>query len=69
MVSNRCKLAVQEELTKLGLHFNSVNLGEVDVLENITIEQRRQLQDGLLNVGLELMDNSTTILIERIKIL
>jgi len=67
MVSNRCKLAVQEELTKLGLHFNSVNLGEVDVLENITIEQRKQLQDGLLNVGLELMDNSTTILIERIK--
>jgi hypothetical protein len=63
MVSNRCKLAVQEELTKLGLHFNNVNLGEVDVLENITIEQQKQLQDGLLNVGLELMNNSTTILI------
>lgn len=67
MVSNRCKLAVKEELTKLGIHFNTIDLGEVDVLENISTEQRKQLQDGLINVGLELMDDSKTILIERIK--
>jgi CheY-like chemotaxis protein/AraC-like DNA-binding protein len=67
MVSNRCKLAVQEELTKLGLHFNIVDLGEVDVLENITTEQRKQLQENLMTVGLELMADSKVILIERIK--
>ena len=33
MVSNRCKMAVKEELKKLGLHFMVVDLGEVEILE------------------------------------
>ena len=67
MVSNRCKLAVKEELTKLGLHFNIVDLGEVDVMENISAEQRAQLQVDLINIGLVLMEDNKAILIERIK--
>ena len=67
MVSNRCKLAVKEELTTLGLHFNIIELGEIDVMENISIEQRTQLRAALINIGLELMDDSKAILIERIK--
>jgi hypothetical protein len=50
MVSNRCKMAVKEELKKLGLHFIVVDLGEVDVMENITIDQRQQLKAGTLNL-------------------
>ena len=64
MVSNRCKIAVKEELTKLGLHFNIVDLGEVDIMENISTQQRLQLQNRLMNIGLELMDNNKSILIE-----
>src|ERR1017187_4402309 len=67
MVSNRCKAAVKEELKKLGLHFIVVDLGEVDVMENISDEQRTQLKIGLLNAGLELMDDKRAILIEKIK--
>jgi AraC-like DNA-binding protein/CheY-like chemotaxis protein len=67
MVSNRCKIAVKEELTKLGLYANIVALGEVEIMENISIEQREQLQECLLGIGLELMDNDKAILIERIK--
>ena len=67
MVSNRCKIAVKEELTKLGLHFNIVDLGEVDIMENISTQQRLQLQNRLIAIGLELMDNNKSILIERIK--
>ncbi len=67
MVSNRCKLAVKEELKKLGLHFSMVDLGEVDIMENISAEQREQLKIALINIGLELMDNNRTILIEKIK--
>ena len=67
MVSNRCKIAVKTELTKLGLHFNIVDLGEVDLMENISNLQRAKLQHGLMNIGLELMDNTKAILIERIK--
>jgi AraC-like DNA-binding protein len=67
MVSNRCKIAVKEELKKLGLHFIVVDLGEVEVLENIVPEQREQLRLALLNIGFELMDNKRSVLVEKIK--
>ncbi|SDX44218.1 helix-turn-helix domain-containing protein [Flavobacterium degerlachei] len=67
MVSNRCKMAVKEELKKLGLHFIVVDLGEVDVMENITLDQRQELKAGLLNSGFELMDDKKSMLIEKIK--
>ena len=67
MVSNRCKMAVKEELKKLGLHYIVVELGEVDIMEDITIEQRDELKLGLLNSGLELMDDKRAVLIEKIK--
>ena len=67
MVSNRCKMAVKEELKKLGLHFIVVELGEVEIMEKITGQQRQQLQTALLDSGLELMDDKRSVLIERIK--
>jgi AraC-like DNA-binding protein len=67
MVSNRCKSVVKEELKKLGLHFIVVDLGEVEILEEITEAQRIQLKAALLRAGLELMDDKKGILIEKIK--
>jgi AraC-like DNA-binding protein len=67
MVSNRCKLAVRDELKKLGLHFIVVDLGEVEIMENLTSEKRELLKRGLLDSGLELMDDKKAILIEKIK--
>ena len=67
MVSARCKMVVKEELKKLGLHFIVVDLGEVDVMEDISNEQREQLKAGLLSSGLELMDDKRAVLIEKIK--
>ncbi len=67
MVSARCKMAVKEELNKLGLHFMVVDLGEVEIMENITSEQRLVLKEALISSGLELMDDKKAILIEKIK--
>ena len=67
MVSIRCKMVVKDELKKLGLHYISVDLGEVEVMENITAEQRDQIKKALLCSGLELMDDKKAILIEKIK--
>jgi len=67
MVSNRCKMAVKEELKKLGLHFILVELGEVDIMEVLTKDQLEQLKAGLLVSGLELMDDKRSVLIEKIK--
>ena len=60
-------MMVKEELKKLGLHFIVVDLGEVDIMETITEEQRQQLKTALLMSGLELMDDKRAILIEKIK--
>ncbi len=67
MVSLRCKMMVKEELKKLGLHFIVVELGEIDIMETLNSEQRRALKVGLLQSGLELMDDKKAVLIERIK--
>lgn len=60
-------MIVKDELKKLGLQYVIVDLGMVEILEDITKEQRENLKITLLNSGLELMDDHKAILIERIK--
>ena len=67
MVSLRCKILVKEELLKLGLHNVIVDLGVVEILEDISAEQRVQLKKNLIKSGLELLDDKRSILIEKIK--
>ncbi|AEV96429.1 AraC family transcriptional regulator [Niastella koreensis] len=67
MVCIRCKMVVREELTKLGIKFTTVELGEVEVIENISAEQQEQIKKALLRSGLELMDDKKSILIQKIK--
>lgn len=67
MVSLRCKLMVKEELEKLGLHHVVLDLGMVEILEDITSEQRVILKENLLKSGLELLDDKRSILIDKIK--
>lgn len=67
MVSLRCKMMVKEELKKLGLKYVIIDLGSVEILEDITEEQRLELKKNLLRSGLELLDDKKSILIEKIK--
>lgn len=67
MVCIRCKMVVTQELKKMGLHQVVVNLGEVEILENISSAQRESFKAALDKFGLELMDDKKSILIERIK--
>lgn len=60
-------MAVKEELKKLGLHFIVVDLGEVEIMETLSSDQREQIKLALLNSGLELMDDRKAMLIEKIK--
>jgi YesN/AraC family two-component response regulator len=60
-------MVVKEAFKKLGLHYVTINLGEVNVLEDITDKQREKLKAILLKSKLELLDDKRAILIERIK--
>lgn len=67
MVSNRCKMAVITALKKLDLHFAFVDLGEVELMEEMSEVQREQLKQDLFESGLELMDDKKGVLIRQIK--
>lgn len=67
MVSLRCKMVVKEELIKLGLHPECIDLGVIDIRDTITPAQHDTLKINLLRSGLELLDDKKSILIEKIK--
>lgn len=67
MVSNRCKMVVKQVLQQMDLHFVIVDLGEIDIMEDITEQQREQLNIALLESGLELMDDKKAVMIEKVK--
>jgi len=69
MVCIRCIMVVKDELAKLGLRHNSVELGEAELPESITPDQRERFGAALLQFGLELMDDKKSVLIQKIKTL
>jgi AraC-like DNA-binding protein len=67
MVSLRCKMVVKAELDKKKINHTIVELGEVEIMDELTEEKRIDLKSALLKYGLELMDDQRAILVEKIK--
>ncbi len=67
MVSLRCKLLVKQKVKKMGLHLVCLDLGVLEIKEDLTLIQHATLKKMLLKSGLELLDDKKIILIERIK--
>ncbi len=67
MVSLRCKMIVKQELIKLGIKYVSIELGIIDVYDEISTDDYAALKVGLSHYGLELLDDKKAILIEKIK--
>ncbi|MFD0998564.1 helix-turn-helix domain-containing protein [Ohtaekwangia kribbensis] len=68
MVCNRCKMVVEQELTKLGFKADHVTLGEVTLPESeLSKEQLERIDQALLQVGFERIDDRKARLIESVK--
>jgi AraC-like DNA-binding protein len=67
MVSNRCIIAVKAELKKLGFNWVLVELGELETLEELSHLEVQHMKEDLDSIGLELIDDKKSILIEKIK--
>lgn len=67
MVCNRCKTAVRDELRMFGLHPVSVELGEVEIAEELTSEKKASLNILLQSLGFEIIDDKKRRIIEKIK--
>lgn len=51
----------------MNLHYSVVELGEVEIEEELSQEQRQELKKSLLKFGLELLEDKKSMLIEKIK--
>jgi YesN/AraC family two-component response regulator len=60
-------MVVREELEKMKLKHMMVELGEVEIMENLSNSKLEILKAALLKSGLELMDDQRAILVEKIK--
>lgn len=67
MVCNRCILVVQQLLQKLQLPYTSVQMGEVELAENIPDSALEKLNNELQTVGFSMIDNRKSRIIEQIK--
>jgi len=67
MVSLRCKMIVKDELQKLGLEYAAVDLGVVELREDLTPDMYDKLKLNLLRSGLEILDDKKAILVEKTK--
>jgi copper chaperone CopZ len=67
MVCIRCKMVVKQQLKKLSLQYITVDLGEVEIMEDISNKQLTEFKIALQKYGLELLDDKRSILIEKIK--
>jgi AraC-like DNA-binding protein len=60
-------MVVKSELEKLGLHHTRVELGETEIMEDLSLDQWDTLSTSLKKIGLELLDDKKNIMVERIK--
>lgn len=67
MVCSRCKMVVKSELEKLGLHPISVDLGEVDIADELQGYKRQDIHAALQKFGFALLDDKKSVIIERVK--
>jgi len=67
MVCGRCKMVVKSELDKLGLQTIAIELGEVELQDNITDSQKELLLKNLQALGFDLIDDKKSKTIEKIK--
>ena len=67
MVCSRCKMVVKDELIKFGVHPTTVELGEVEIAEELNSNSKSELNKILQSYGFELIDDRKSQLIEKIK--
>ncbi len=69
MVCSRCKMVVKDELIKQGLHPLDVDLGEVEIAEELSKQQLTSLDAKLQQYGFALIDDKRSRIIEKVKTL
>lgn len=67
MVCNRCIKVVREELEELGLEPAQITLGEAEIKDDLTSDNKKNLQKRFAVLGFELLDDKKATLVEKVK--
>jgi AraC family transcriptional regulator len=67
MVCDRCILAVRQQLDKLDLPYNHIQLGEAELSGNPSAGKIQALRESLHALGFELLDDKKSTVVEKIK--
>ncbi len=60
-------MVVQNELDKLGFKVENINLGEVYLENEPSLEEKKRLDNALIQLGFEIIDDKKSRIIEKIK--
>lgn len=69
MVCERCKMAVDNLLSEAQLTPTKIELGEVEIKEELTPTQLKEVENKLQKIGFELLDNQKSKTVDKIKTL
>lgn len=67
MVCNRCILVVQNEMDRLQIQTKHISLGEVHLEQELTTQQKKDIEAALVPLGFEMIDDKRSRVIEKIK--
>jgi AraC family transcriptional regulator len=67
MVCPRCISSVKSILDRLGILYHNVSLGEVELVEKLSVSKAKQLNAELKKIGFELIETRVTKIVEDIK--
>ena len=67
MACESCKLFVKEALVELGIPIIRVELGEIVTKQDVSDDEKRQLNSKIKEAGLELLEKKQGVLIEKIR--
>ncbi len=67
MACESCKVVVKDALKELDISPVKVELGEIETKEDLTDEEKKELNSKIKKAGLELLENKQGVLIEKIR--
>lgn len=67
MACESCKIVVREALKELDIAPVKVELGEIETKEDVSNEEKRELNGKIKKAGLELLEKKQGVLIEKIR--
>jgi AraC-like DNA-binding protein len=67
MACESCKIVVKEALEELDISPVKVELGEIEIKDNISEDEKRELNSKIKKAGLELLEKKQGVLIEKIR--